>query len=134
VPREIRYYLIMEASRMRQRNNVFKEVRYKVAQEALAGIKAGVLARKYDVSPKTIRSWVKEYQDTFGEDAVPTIDERVDDSKRLVELEEKYNRALKALGEKELENEVLRELVKKVNPASMIDSALHKRSLGRDMR
>jgi transposase-like protein len=134
VPREIRYYLIREASRMRQRNNVFKEVRYKVAQEALAGIKAGVLARKYDVSPKTIRSWVKEYQDTFGEDAVPTIDERVDDSKRLVELEEKYNRALKALGEKELENEVLRELVKKVNPASMIDSALHKRSLGRDMR
>ncbi len=34
---------------MRQRNNAFKEVRYKVAQEALAGIKVGVLARKYDV-------------------------------------------------------------------------------------
>ena len=119
---------------MRQRNNVFKEVRYKVAQEALAGIKVGVLARKYDVSPKTIRNWVREYQETFGEDAVPTIDERVDDSRRLAELEEKYSRALKALGEKELENEVLRELVKKTNPASMIDSALHKRSLSRDMR
>jgi hypothetical protein len=37
---------------MRQRNNAFKEIRYKVAQEALAGIKVGVLARKYDVSPK----------------------------------------------------------------------------------
>lgn len=119
---------------MRQRNNAFKEVRYKVAQEALAGLKVGVLARKYEVSPKTIRNWVKEYQETFGEDAVPTIDERVDDSKRLAELEEKYNRALKALGEKELENEVLRELVKKTHPASMTDSTSLRRLSGRDMR
>lgn len=119
---------------MRQRNNVFKEVRYKVAQEALAGIKVGVLARKYEVTTKTIRNWVKEYQDTFGEDAVPTIDERLDDSRRLAELEEKYSRALKALGEKELENEVLRELVKKVSPASTIDSTSRRRSLSRDTR
>ena len=118
---------------MRQRNNAFKDVRYKVAQEALAGIKVGVLARKYDVSPKTIRNWVKEFQETFGDDAVPTIDERLDDAKRLAELEEKYNRALKALGEKELENEVLRELVKKINPASKADSTLLRRSSGRDM-
>lgn len=119
---------------MRQRNNVFKEVRYKVAQEALAGIKVGVLARKHEVSPKTIRRWVIEFQETFGEDAVPTIDERLDDANRLAELEEKYNRALKALGEKELENEVLRELVKKVNPVSMTDSTSHRRSLSRDTR
>lgn len=119
---------------MRQRNNAFKEVRYKVAQEALAGIKVGVLARKYDVSPKTIRNWVKEYQETFGVDAIPTIDERLDDAKRVAELEEKYNRALKALGEKELENEVLRELVKKINPASMTDSTSHRRTSGRDRR
>ncbi|MFM9282479.1 helix-turn-helix domain-containing protein, partial [Paenibacillus jiagnxiensis] len=120
--------------KMRQRNNAFKEVRYKVAQEALAGIKVGVLARKYDVSPKTIRNWVKEFQETFGEDAIPTIDERLDDSKRLEEMEEKYNRALKALGEKELELEILRELVKKKNPASMINSTSPKRSLSRETR
>jgi Transposase. len=119
---------------MRQRNNAFKELRYKIAQEALAGIKVGVLARKYEVTPKTIRNWVKEYQATFGEDAVPTIDERIDDAKRLAELEEKYNRALKALGEKELEIEILRELVKKSGPASMTDSTSPRRSSGRDMR
>ena len=119
---------------MRQRNNAFKEIRQKVAQEALAGIRVGVLARKYEVSPKSIRNWVKEYQETFGEDSVPTIDERLDDAKRLAELEEKYNRALKALGEKELENEVLRELVKKTNPASMTDSTSHRRLSGRDTR
>lgn len=117
---------------MRQRNQVFQEVRYKVAQEALGGIKVGILARKYEVSPKTIRNWVKEFQEAFGDDAVPTIDERIDESKRLTELEEKYNRALKALGEKELELEILRELVKKPSPASMINSTSLRRSSSRD--
>ncbi len=119
---------------MRQRNNVFKDVRYKVAQEALAGVKLGVLARKYDVSSRTIRRWVMEFQDTFGEDAVPTIDQRLDDAKRLAELEENYQRALKSLGEKELENQILRELVKKIHPVSMTDSMSHRHSLSRDKR
>jgi len=115
-----------------QRNKVFEEVRNKVAQEALAGIKTGFLARKYDVTPKTIRNWVKEYQETFGDDAVPTMDERVAESKRLAEMEEKYSRALKALGEKQLEIEVLRELIKKSNPASMTNLPLRKPSSSRD--
>ncbi|SDR89453.1 Transposase [Paenibacillaceae bacterium GAS479] len=119
---------------MRQRNQVFEGVRNKVAQEALAGIKSGVLARKYDVSPKTIRNWVKEYQEKVGHDAIPTIDERIDDARRLAELEAKYEQALKALGEKELENNVLRELVKKSSPASMTNFTLPKRSSSRDTR
>src|SRR5690606_21752090 len=102
--------------------SVFEEVRHKVAQEALAGIKTAVLARKYEVSPKTIRNWVREYQEKFGDDALPTIDERIADAKRLADLEAKYERALKALGEKELENDMLRALVKKTNPASIPDS------------
>lgn len=113
---------------MKKRNHVFEEVRHKVAQEALAGIRTGVLARKYDVSPKTIRNWVKEYQDAFGADALPTLDERIDDAKRLAELEAKYEQAIKALGEKELENNILRELVKKSRPDSMTNSTLPRRS------
>lgn len=119
---------------MRQRNKVFEDVRYKVAQEALSGIKTGVLARKYEVNPKTIRNWVKEYQEAFGDDAIPTIDERVADSKRLAEVEANYARALKALGEKELELEILRELVKKPNPVLMKNSASPRRSSSRDTR
>ncbi len=116
---------------MRQRNNTFEAVRFKAAQEALGGIKTGVLARQYEVSPKTIRNWVKEYQETFGDDAIPALDERVADSKRFNELEVKYNHALKALGEKQLEIEVLNTLVKKSSPASMINSTLPKRSSSR---
>lgn len=117
---------------MKKRNHAFEEVRHKVAQEALAGIRTGVLARKYEVSPKTIRNWVREYQDTFGEDAIPTLDERINDAKQLAELEVKYEQALKALGEKELENNILRELVKKSRPASMTSSTLPRRSSSRD--
>lgn len=106
---------------MKQRSHAFEEVRHKVAQEALGGIKTSVLARKYEVNPKTIRSWVKEYREKFGDDALPTVDERVADAKRLAKLEAKYEQALKALGEKELENDMLRELVKKSNPASKPD-------------
>jgi transposase-like protein len=115
-----------------KRNHVFEEARHKVAQEALGGIRTGVLARKYQVTPNTIRNWVREYQDKYGADALPTIDERVADAQRLVEMEAKYGQAVKALGEKELENQVLRELLKKSSPASMINSTLPKRSSSRE--
>lgn len=37
--------------------------------------------------------------------------------KRLQEVEARYEKAMKVLGEKELENEILRDLIKKHNPA-----------------
>lgn len=118
-----------------KRNHVLEEVRYKAAEEALGGIRTGVLARKYQVTPDTIRNWVRDYQKTFGADALPPMDEqRVADAKRLDEMEAKYDQALKALGEKELENQVLRELLKKANPVSMINSTLPTRSLSREAR
>jgi len=107
---------------------MFKEIRYKAAREALTGIKVGVVARKYDVSPKTIRNWVKGYQETFGADAIPSIDEQLDEARRVAELEEKLDLALKALGEKEIENNILRELLKKSKSLSMTGSTSLRRS------
>jgi transposase-like protein len=98
-------------------NKVFEEVRLKVAKEALSGIKIGVLARKYEVNPETIRNWVREYRDKVGDDEIPSVDEQIQELKRLQEVEEKYGKAIKVLGEKELEIEILRELLKKTNPA-----------------
>ncbi|WP_370872488.1 transposase [Paenibacillus zeirhizosphaerae] len=62
-----------------------------MAQQALSGAKVGILAKECDVSPQSIRNWVKELQ--------------------FAELEENYNQTLRALGEKEMENKMLRELV-----------------------
>lgn len=96
---------------------MYEEVRIQVVKEALSGIKVAVLARKYGVSPKSINSWVREYRDKIEEDEIPNPDTHIQEIKRLQEIEEKYNKAIKVLGEKELEIEILRELLKKQNPA-----------------
>lgn len=96
---------------------MFEEIRIQIVKEALSGIKVAVLARKYDVSPKSINAWVREYRDKISEEDIPTADAQIQELKRLQEVEEKYNKAVKVLGEKELEIEILRELLKKQNPA-----------------
>ena len=103
-----------------KRNKMYEEIRFKVAQEALSGLKAGFLARKYEISPKTVYNWVKEYRDEYGDAVLPSVEARVSESKRLQELEERYTLAMKMLGEKELEIEILRELAKKAHPAYQI--------------
>jgi transposase-like protein len=96
---------------------VFEEARLKIVREALSGIKIAVLARKYEIHPETIRNWLREYRDQVGTDEIPSTDEQIEELKRLQEVEEKYEKAVKMLGEKELEIEILRELLKKKNPA-----------------
>lgn len=94
-----------------------KEFRIKVVGEALAGVKVGVLARKYDIHAETIRTWIRAYRDEISEQDIPKPDEQLQELLRLQEVEEKYKKAMTILGEKELENEILRELLKKQGPA-----------------
>lgn len=98
-----------------------KEFRLKVVGEALSGVKVGVLARKYDLHAETIRKWMRQYRDEISERDIPKPDEQLQELLRLQEVEEKYKKATALLGEKELENEILRELLKKVNPAYQSD-------------
>ncbi|MFF2482934.1 hypothetical protein [Paenibacillus sp. NPDC058071] len=86
------------------------------------------------MTPQTIHAWVREFQDTLGEDTLPTLSERAAEEKRYQELEEKHARVLKAFGEKELELEILRELLKKKSPLSMTNSRLLKPSSSEDTR
>jgi transposase-like protein len=116
-------YTVIEGEAVMLRSNkVFNEVRYKIAREALSGIKVAVLARKYEVSPKSINDWVREYREKFGDENIPSPDEQIQEMKRLQEIEEKYEKAVKVLGAKELEIEILRELLKKSNPAYLKNS------------
>ena len=98
-------------------NKVFEEARLKIVREALSGVKVAILARKYEIHPETIRSWIREYRDQVGDKEIPSTDQQLQELKRLQEVEEKYEKAVKILGEKELEIEILRELLKKTNPA-----------------
>ncbi|NOU74267.1 transposase [Paenibacillus sp. LMG 31458] len=94
-----------------------EEIRLKAVREALAGIKVGALARMYDVHPETIRGWIRDHRDDVAPEEIPMTDEHMQELQRLQEIEAKYEKAMKILGEKELENEILRELIKKRNPA-----------------
>ncbi|MFC4775961.1 hypothetical protein ACFO9Q_04100 [Paenibacillus sp. GCM10023252] len=54
---------------------VLKEYQKKAAQETLSGIKVAVVARKYEVTPKTINKWVRSYQELFSEESLPPLEE-----------------------------------------------------------
>lgn len=95
----------------------FEEVRLQIVREALSGVKIAVVARRYEVHPETVRNWVRQYREQVGDDQIPSTDEQIEELKRLQGVEEKYEKAVKILGEKELEIEILRELLKKTNPA-----------------
>lgn len=92
-------------------------IRLKIVREALAGIKVGVLARMYDIHPETIRLWIRDHRDSIPPEEIPVADEHLQELQRLQDLEQRYEKAVKVLGEKELELEILRELLKKKIPA-----------------
>lgn len=93
------------------------EQRERAAQEVLSGIRAAVVARKYGVTPSTVNQWVRDYRERHGEEEHPYPQEQAEEMKRLLEMEKKYEKAVKMLGEKDLELEILRELLKKPTPA-----------------
>ncbi|MNJ53573.1 hypothetical protein D3C77_489670 [compost metagenome] len=71
------------------------------------------------MSPRTLSHWVRQYQDEVGDlmKKKQNDAEKVkQDAANFKELEKKYNDAMKLLGEKELENSILRDLVKKKYP------------------
>ncbi|WP_261300830.1 helix-turn-helix domain-containing protein [Paenibacillus andongensis] len=94
-----------------------EEARLKIVKEALAGIKVGVLARMYDIHPETIRLWIRDHRDSIPPEEIPVADEHLQELQRLQDVEQRYEKAVKVLGEKELELEILRELLKKKDPA-----------------
>lgn len=100
-----------------KRSKLYDEFKYKVALEALSGISVALLARQHQVTNRTVYNWVNEYREKFGEEAVPPADRRITEMKRLEEIEDKYNKAIHLLGEKDLQIAILEDLLKKKNPA-----------------
>jgi hypothetical protein len=71
------------------------------------------------------------YRDEIQDIDIPATDDHLVEMKRLQEVEDKYQSAVKLLGEKELEIEILRELLKKQNPAYPTSSKSRTDSLSR---
>src|SRR3569832_2049039 len=97
-------------------------VKKELVAEVLAGYRVEAVARQHGMSPSTLSTWVRQYQDEVGDIVVRKQDEAKQmklDAASLHELQNKYKEAMKLLGEKELENNILKDLLKKSNPAAM---------------
>ena len=87
--------------------------------EVLSGYRTEVVARQHGLSPRTLSNWVRQYQDEVNDLMVKKQNDAKQlqqDAAQLQELQKKYDNAVKLLGEKELENQMLRDLVKKKYP------------------
>lgn len=95
------------------------ETKKEYVAEVLAGYRTEFVARRYGISPRTLSTWVHQYQDEVDVIMVKKrneADKLIQDAAKLQELQKKYDEAVKLLGEKELEVNILRDLVKKKYP------------------
>ncbi len=104
---------------MKRRFRCPVETKKEIVAEVVAGYRTEAVARRYGMSPKTLSNWVRQYRDEVGdimERKRKAEEKLIKDAERLEEIEKKYQEALKLLGEKDIEIQMLRELVKKKHP------------------
>jgi transposase-like protein len=95
------------------------QAKKEIVVEVLSGYRTEVVAQQHGMSPSTLSKWVRQYQDEVDDLMVKKRDESEklkQDAVKLQDLEKKYGEAMKLLGEKELEVNILRDLVKKKYP------------------
>ncbi|WP_230202464.1 transposase [Paenibacillus ihumii] len=108
-----------ELESMKRRFRCPNETKKELVVEVLSGYRTEIVARKHGMSPRTLSQWVRQYQDEVGDlmkKKQNDAEKMKQDAANFKELEKKYNDAMKLLGEKELENSILRDLVKKKYP------------------
>lgn len=104
---------------MKRRFRCPVQTKKELVAEVLMGCRTVVVARRYGLSPKTLSNWVRQYRDEVGnimEQKQNEQQELVEKAARYEELEQKYQEALKLIGEKDLEISILRDMVKKKYP------------------
>lgn len=104
---------------MKRRFRCPVETKKELVAEVLSGYRTEFVARRHGVNPSTLGNWVRQYRDEVDdimERKRKQEEQLLRDAARLKELEQKYQEALKLLGEKDVEISILRELVKKKYP------------------
>lgn len=98
-----------------------EEFRVKVVKEALETGEQGIVARRHDIHPVTLSRWINNYK-KYGKTTVSKQTSKTTNKDVKSQILEKENEQLKKLlGEKELEIQILRDLLKKTNQDLKID-------------
>lgn len=92
---------------------VIEDVKKKYVRIALETGNITSTARKAGISSKTLRKWMNEYEDVVQEQMENEGSTSLSDNPTKDELIQKYEQAMKLLGEKELEVAMLKSLLKK---------------------
>ncbi|MBD1383634.1 transposase [Metabacillus arenae] len=92
---------------------VIEDVKKKYVRIALETGNMTSTARKAGITRETLRKWMREYEDEIQEVMVKEGTTTLSENPTKDELKEKYEQAMKLLGEKELEVAMLKNLLKK---------------------
>jgi len=95
------------------KSHQFVEVKKSIVREALAGGNAAFVARQHGLSPKTVNRWVKEYRDEVEEEMGKKDTEQTVSLHEEQDVKKQLDQALKLIGKLQVENEILKDLLKK---------------------
>lgn len=101
---------------MTKRKGPIEEVKKSYVRMALESGNYTFIARKLGVSPSTLSHWIRRYRDEVEKEMAEEDVSPLTEHSTNKDLEDKYNKAMKLLGEKELEVALLREQLKKKFP------------------
>jgi transposase-like protein len=93
--------------------DVIEEVKKKYVRMALETGRQASIARKAGISSKTLRKWIREYEGEIREAMESEESPTLPDQPSVQALQEQLDKALALLGQKELENAILKRLLKK---------------------
>lgn len=97
-----------------QYNTYTQEFKQQIIKEAIETGNCSVVARRYDINPNVLTRWVREFKNNGNILSNTSNSALTNPDAKQIEAEN--NKLKKLLGEKELEIEILRDLIKKSNP------------------
>lgn len=94
------------------------EFKKQVIKEALETGNSSLVARKYDISPSIVARWVRAVKPdpmkNMTRKALRSAPDLIEDPREVKKVVEQNTQLKKLIGEKELEIEILRDLLKKM--------------------
>lgn len=103
-----------------QRKRYTMEFKQQVLQEVAEVGNASQVARRHGLEPKAVYNWMKQSKHADWNNTnrqSKKVSSYVPSTNEFKELEDENDKLKKILGEKDLEIEILRDLLKKANPA-----------------
>jgi transposase-like protein len=93
--------------------DVIEDVKKQYVRMVLETGNLSSVARKAGITRDTLRKWLKTYEDEVRDAMYKEGQTVLSDNPTKAELQDKYEQAMKLLGEKELEVAMLKNLLKK---------------------